>query len=608
MLKFIDVVFPHRILLAARYRHAVQQRLPYLLPPPYEPAGLLVRERLESDGQAVSQLQALESPPQVEPMSKEQFQVSLQERVAPVLSGLEAAGLYGVGLWGQYASVDEHIYSGIGHLAGQQFASLADLSAKLQDFPHDEWTGLTQGALRTLQGHVGEAVVFDHLASAGGHVEMADAPNQAGWDLLLQGHEINVKTVADVQSLAHHFDKYPDIPVIVPGDAAHLPADAIHFDPSHGVGELMQALTNHNGHLVIVDDALSHAEMVDHVHNATDAALGIADIHPHVPFITMALTGYREARLLWNSKTDVTTAAGHVASDAIGAGGGAFAGAKAGALVGSIFGPAGTLVGGFAGAVGGAIGGRLFSNKVKRAPLEAALVRYNENRAELGAVAEADGKQAEEAFGRARQTRQHELDKMVRAEQERIDHLVKRANAWSENYRRMPSEEARQVLQQALAEVQEARTRLIGTRTGLGLWRRYFWPDKEVFALDAAIESLDRTEDALPSAATPTPTGLVDSAKFFQALGTAGVARDAVNARIHTLEETRQKNQFQLRKAIAESGERLAGMRVKAFQDLSHTLTELTGRVQEKLAPLINKLRESEDRVKLEAGKLGMSV
>lgn len=103
------------------------------------------------------------------------------------------------------------------------------------------------------------------------------------------------------------------------------------------------------------------------------------DITGHVPVVTIALSSFREFKLLSSDKTNFISSLKNISLDAAGAGVGAAAGAKAGAVAGSFFGPIGTIIGGAIGAVGGAMGGRAITNKVKMIPLNNAIEAYETN-------------------------------------------------------------------------------------------------------------------------------------------------------------------------------------------------------------------------------------
>ncbi len=120
---------------------------------------------------------------------------------------------------------------------------------------------------------------------------------------------------------------------------------------------------------------LDNDAVFDQVTNATEAIDGNFDFH--FPFITLALSSFRELKLLVNNHTEITTAVKNIALDVAGTGIGGFAGAKIGSFIGSLFFPGvGTAIGAIAGGLLGAIGGRMISNNIKYQDLNMAKEEY----------------------------------------------------------------------------------------------------------------------------------------------------------------------------------------------------------------------------------------
>jgi len=108
------------------------------------------------------------------------------------------------------------------------------------------------------------------------------------------------------------------------------------------------------------------------IHHATNTSIqGISDTFDpgfHFPFITLALAGYREAKLLLQERTTLERALKNVGLDVAGVGVGAFGGLKAGALAGAFLGPIGAAIGGLFGAVVGGVAGKLIATKIRHIP------------------------------------------------------------------------------------------------------------------------------------------------------------------------------------------------------------------------------------------------
>ena len=101
---------------------------------------------------------------------------------------------------------------------GIDFAKTEDLGGLFQlkfAANYDTLKDIAPGEFTRLKGYVGERFVASELQSQGMEVEFPPDPNQAGYDLLVNGDEFQVKCVADISSVSNHFEKYPDIPVFI---------------------------------------------------------------------------------------------------------------------------------------------------------------------------------------------------------------------------------------------------------------------------------------------------------------------------------------------------------------------------------------------------------
>lgn len=122
---------------------------------------------------------------------------------------------------------------------------------------------------------------------------------------------------------------------------------------------------------------------------------------PKSQFITVALSGFREIKLLKNHDTDVTNAMKNFGLDVAGTGVGGSAGAALGVTIGSaIFPGVGTAIGALLGGIGGAIGGRKASNTVKEKPFRDALQAYEEIQSKAKEKATVAQAEAEKQYDR----------------------------------------------------------------------------------------------------------------------------------------------------------------------------------------------------------------
>jgi hypothetical protein len=208
------------------------------------------------------------------------------------------------------------------------------------------------GWFERLTGYVMEQKTASALEAAGHHVIFAATANNPGWDILVDGHPVQIKEgLAGVkQFLAEHHN----IPIFTGAENAAAMKDPM----VHGIAGLNS----------------------DAIHATTAGSIG--DIHDafdptfHFPFITIAISSYRQLNFFQEDRIRLSTAAARVAMDGIGVFAGGFAGAKAGAIAGSFLGPPGTAAGGFLGALAGAIGGKMVSAGVQNAPFKQAKLAY----------------------------------------------------------------------------------------------------------------------------------------------------------------------------------------------------------------------------------------
>jgi len=124
-------------------------------------------------------------------------------------------------------------------------------------------------------------------------------------------------------------------------------------------------------HSVLVGDAIQHFGTAA---SSAGDVLAVDHVLGHVPWITVAISGVREIRLLSDGKTEIENSLKNFALDVAGGGAGGLAGLKTGAAIGfAVGGPHGAAVGAIIGAIAGAMTGRAITNEIKRAPFDRAL-------------------------------------------------------------------------------------------------------------------------------------------------------------------------------------------------------------------------------------------
>ncbi len=257
-------------------------------------------------------------------------------------------------------------------LRAVEFARAADVDgvlsfARFADRKADLSGASLDGLHSQLQGYVAEQVVAHHLLAEHHDVSFPETATNAGWDLEVDGHQFQVKCLADPGGVYEHLHRYPDIPVIVNA-------------------EVGQQIGDHAG--VYVDPELHH----DAVRHATEEALDrgreVADFE--IPWISLGVSGAFNLYYMFRNHTDLRSMLTCTATDTAGRVIGGTTGKYAGATVGVLFfGPAGAIVVGLLGTIGGASAGRRVAGAARHILVadEEAAVRLAAHRLTLAAAA-----------------------------------------------------------------------------------------------------------------------------------------------------------------------------------------------------------------------------
>lgn len=510
-------------------------------------------------------------------------------------------------VWLRWSSVDPHVFQAVEHMTHEQIDGFADL---LRVVDAKGYAIETTGFFNKLLGHVGEWHVQEHLMNADVAVAMPAGSNEPGTDIWADGHPLNVKAWADASDAAHsHFADYPHIPIVVPADAADVPADALHFDPAHGLDTSVLAGSDH---LTVVDDALSRAELDDHTDNAIDV-LQDPGPHLHVPWITMAVSGFREGRLLLKGSTDLGRAAKNVVVDTAAVGGGGMVGMKAGAALGTVIGgPVGTVIGGIAGGLLGAIGGRAAANAVKRMPLEDAKAAYEKSVADYRETERVVAEEAGRAWDATRSAQQARYSADVARLRRELEAHVQRLRtqvALRVILDRSAAEEhlaaARAVVDRLVAEAEQA---LRDATPGLArafpggarpdLWARVRRLRKEAAAWRRSSEKLLRDWSPSPSS----------TAQLFDHVLAVPAGERAANDYLRSVAETRRRAYYGLHEIAQRCLAMLTLERRKAVDALRQGWERITSGAEARLAPAIETLRTRSEEYRVELRKAGVDA
>ncbi len=254
-----------------------------------------------------------------------------------------------------FNSVDAGVLKAIEFSTAEHVNNLASVDSYVDQHFFDQPLSSAEGWLHRLEGYVAEQKAAAVLEQAGHHVEFAHLPNQAGWDLLVDGQPWQVKEgVSAAAQVKEFLAQHDGIEVITSSDVAVQVGDP-HV---HGIPEL--------------DHDLIASSTKDSLHGMKDGFhAGL-----HFPVITFAFSSYREFKLLYHQKTEIQKVLKHIAVDVAAVGGAGFVGMKTGALIGSFLGPIGAAFGGVVGGIVGAIGGKMGANAVRFASFDQVKAEY----------------------------------------------------------------------------------------------------------------------------------------------------------------------------------------------------------------------------------------
>lgn len=250
--------------------------------------------------------------------------------------------------------IDPNVIDALNFSRSADLSSFHNLSNYLNEHLVDASAASITGDHANLSGYVAERVAAADLVAQGHVVTFPDTSNNPGWDLMVDGHPVQIKNTLDAGIIKEHFLKYPDIPVITNTEMSQY----FSHDPN-----------------VMIDPSLSHAAIAAKIDTTVHGVNALESGSFHIPLITLALSCAREGKLLFNNKTDFTSAGKHIALDTASVGGGGFIGGKTGAMVGGLVGgPVGVALGAILGAIWGAISGRILKAGFIRRPVSGRLL------------------------------------------------------------------------------------------------------------------------------------------------------------------------------------------------------------------------------------------
>lgn len=597
-----------RYWLRRRHRVQVDAEANRLLPTPYDPAVTIfeLRHTREFPELPDGFTAAPKGEISAEQTLRSAVARALEERRAAALAAGAVGVMVGQDYLQAFAAIDDSVLGAASDLFNRKIESIGDLSQAL------DGSSLGEGLANALKGRMAEHVLADRLTELGVDAVLAPDPNQEGWDLTIEGVKVNPKVYADASATAEHFDRFPDVPVILPGDAANLPADAMHFDSLTGEGfdSVREALAKGGEHLSLVDDTLSHADLGGQASEALGASgdpSAVVDFH--FPWAALALSGWREARLLRDGHTQLGTSVKNISLDAAGTGIGGFAGAKVGALAGSVFGPLGAGIGAVVGAIGGAILGRMGTRHIKESNLRESRDRVYGAKASLREALRRENARIEARIEAQRRTEQTELDREARQARERVEQACEDLRKARDCARELKGDDAESLLMAAQRVLDCLAEELVRRRMARSWWRRQVWPDVSLLASERASEVVSVLALHLRAwRQTLAGGGRLSRAELYACLGQFGLVEKEVRVALATLEREDRVRVNAISTGVRQTIEGLLAARRAAIQRLHAVIEESLQSAQAALAPHISRVSGARSDVETEARKLGYSV
>ncbi len=201
------------------------------------------------------------------------------------------------------------------------------------------------GAESNLRGYIAEQIVAARLVERGHQVSFPETSNNAGYDLLVDGSEIQVKCLSDIGGLAEHFSKYPETAVIANAELAAKVAES-------GAAWKDQ---------VFFIEGYDYGSVDGLLHDSINAGEELLDLD--VPMFAVAVSAARNLHGWWTGAIPLVDVPFEVAVDGAVKGTLAVAGGLSGKALGLVlFGPAGAVIFGGVGGVVALVGaGRIRS-------------------------------------------------------------------------------------------------------------------------------------------------------------------------------------------------------------------------------------------------------
>ena len=188
------------------------------------------------------------------------------------------------------------------------------------------------GDISQLKGYVAERLIAQQLQSQGYEIEFPPTSNQPGYDLLVNNQPFQVKCGESNSLVSEHFDKYPNIPVLV----------------NEELGESFI-----DNEMVFSIEGIRNDAITELTKNNLEAGSDLLDYE--IPLLTLAVVSGKNIFQVFQNKIDLENAIGKTVEESTIRMTGAFAGSNLLMIGGMVWMPAAGVVGGVVGAVLGSM-------------------------------------------------------------------------------------------------------------------------------------------------------------------------------------------------------------------------------------------------------------
>ncbi|MDE0518478.1 MAG: hypothetical protein OXH36_02830 [Bdellovibrionales bacterium] len=496
----------------------------------------------------------------------------------------------------QYLCIDDNFYEGISKLSNETIENFSDLSAKLKTYEHS-FQGLTEGSLSKIKGHIAESHIAEHFKEAGIAVTWPEASNQEGFDLLFNGNPIQSKFIEDANNLVEHFQKYPDIPVVIPSDANNIPETAFHFDPSEGIGNLFNYLKDNPENAVIVDHKLSNVNLTESIEQGSDLATGTVDFN--FPWVTAAFSSFRELNLLINNDTDISSSIKNMGLDVAGVGIGAMTGGEIGAIAGSIIPGPGTVIGAGMGVVIGAIMGRNITNDIKQEPLKEAIKKLKKSRRRLKLEAKKIQEKYNQQFNKFKKEEQNKINCKAKESKETVRRKISTLRRWAVNREKLSDSLKTNLLKNIEDQGQVKHIKKKETPSLI----EYLWLDQKMIMLIAFQRNINKYKKYFIESFTQNK--FKDKGDLFQEFSKKGLCQKYILSEIKKSEEQRKTKENYLMNEIKKEQAGILKLRAKSMKRLASKVEKYIEQIKRDLFPYIKDINSYHDLLEKETKKLG---